>query len=64
MYNSSLNIFDNEKQTIGLSSPDFKPVDYPTMDEPIGNEMLKSSDRLKQEKNEFHYYSLKFRTMF
>lgn len=62
-YNAALNILEEGLRIIGLSSPDFKPVDYPTMDEPIGNEMLKSSDRLKQEKNEFHCYSLKFRTI-
>ena len=37
---------------IGLSSPEFKLVDYPTVDEPNSNVMLKSSDRMKQEKNE------------
>ena len=37
---------------IGLSSPEFKLVDYPTEDEPNSDVMLKSSDRMKQEKNE------------
>lgn len=37
---------------IGLSSPEFKLVDYPTVDEPNSDVMLKSSDRMKQEKNE------------
>ena len=27
-----------------------KPVDYPTVDDPIRNDLLKSSDRMKQEK--------------
>ena len=37
---------------IGLSSPKFMLVDYPTVDEPNSDVMLKSSDRMKQEKNE------------
>ena len=37
---------------IGLSSPEFTLVDYPTVDEPNSDVMLKSSDRMKQEKNE------------
>ena len=37
---------------IGLSSPEFMLVDYPTVDEPNSDVMLKSSDRMKQEKNE------------
>ena len=37
---------------IGLRSPEFKLVDYPTVDEANSDVMLKSSDRMKQEKNE------------
>ena len=37
---------------IGLSSPKFTLVDYSTVDEPNSDVMLKSSDRMKQEKNE------------
>ena len=38
---------------IGLSSPEYTPVDCPTMDDRLSDEGLKSSDRLKQEKNDF-----------
>ena len=51
-YNAALNILDEGLRTIGLSSPEFTLVDYPTVDEPNSNVMLKSSDRMKQEKNE------------
>ena len=51
-YNAALNILDEGLRTIGLSSPEFTLVDYPTVDEPNINVMLKSSDRVKQEKNE------------
>ena len=37
---------------IGLSSPEYTPADCPTMDGRLSDEGLKSSDRLKQEKNE------------
>ena len=46
---------------IGCSTPEFGAkqvcscsatlVDYPTVDEPVRNDLLKSSDRLKQEVN-------------
>jgi len=54
-YNAACNIKDEgiriyEKQ-IGLSSPEYTLVDYPTMDDKRSIS-LKSSDRLKQEKNE------------
>ncbi len=51
-YNAALNILDEGLRIIGSSSPEFTLVDYPTVDEPNSNVMLKSSDRLKQEKNE------------
>ena len=53
-YNAALNILDEGMRIIGLSSPEFTLVDYPTMDDRLGNKELKSSDRLKQEKNVFH----------
>ena len=51
-YNAALNILDEGLRIIGLSSPEFTLADYPTVDEPNSNVMLKSSDRMKQEKNE------------
>ena len=53
-YNAALNILDEEIKIIGLSSPEFTFADYPTMDDRLCNRELKSSDRLKQEKNVFH----------
>jgi len=53
-YNAACNILDEGKRIIGLSSPEFTLVDYPTVDDRLRNERLKSCDRLKQEKNEFH----------
>ena len=53
-YNAALNILDEGMRIIGLSSPEFTLVNYPTMDDRLGNNELKSSDRLKQEKNVFH----------
>ena len=51
---------------IGLSSPEFKLVDYPTVDEPNSDVILKSSDRMKQEKMNLvriSIFSIRFRTM-
>ena len=42
--------------SIGLSSPEFTLVDYPTMDDRLGNKGLKSSDRLKQEIETHKFY--------
>ena len=53
-YNAALNILDEGLRIIGLSSPEFTLVDYPTMDDRLRSEVLKSSDRLKQETNVFH----------
>ena len=36
---------------IGSSTTEFTLVDYPTVDDKLSNEALKSSDRLKQEVN-------------
>jgi len=56
-YNAACNIKDEGiriyKGQIGLSSPEFTLVDYPTMDDKR-EISLKSSDRLKQEKNEIY----------
>ena len=40
-----------ERKQIGCSTPEFTLVDYPTMDDRLSNEALKSSGRLKQEVN-------------
>jgi putative transposase len=53
-FNAALNILDEGLKIIGLSSPEFTLADYPTMDDKLSNEILKSSDRLKQETNVFH----------
>ena len=53
-YNAALNILDEGLRIIGLSSPESTLVDYPTMDDRLSNEVLKSSGRLKQETNVFH----------
>ena len=62
-YNAALNILDEGLRIIGCSTTEFTLVDYPTaerqtthnmcgaMDDPIRNDLLKSSDRLKQEVN-------------
>ena len=50
-YNAALNILDEGMKIIGCSTPEFTLVDYPTVDEPNSNVMLKSSGRLKQEVN-------------
>ena len=54
-YNAALNILDEGlRNIIGLSSPEFTPADCPTMDDRGTLCHLKSSDRMKQEKNEKH----------
>ena len=62
-YNAALNILDEGLRIIGCSTSEFTLADYPTaerqtthnmcgaMDDPIRNDLLKSSDRLKQEVN-------------
>ena len=50
-YNAALNILDEGLRIIGSSTTEFTLVDYPTMDDRLSNEALKSSDRLKQEVN-------------
>ena len=53
-YNAALNILDEGLRIIGLSSPEFTLVDYSTVDDKTSKMSLKSSDRLKQEKNVFY----------
>ena len=50
-YNAALNILDEGLRIIGCSSPEFKLVENPTMDDPIRNDSLKSSGPVKQEVN-------------
>ena len=62
-YNAALNILDEGLRIIGCSTSEFTLADYPTaerrtthnmcgaMDDPIRNDLLKSSGRLKQEVN-------------
>ena len=50
-YNAALNILDEGLRIIGCSTSEFTLEDYPTVDEPNSNVMLKSSGRLRQEVN-------------
>ena len=60
-YNAAMNILDEGLRIIGSSTTEFGAkqvcscsatlVDYPTMDDRLSNEELKSSGRLKQEVN-------------
>ena len=50
-YNAALNILDEGLRIIGCSTPESTLADCPTMDEPVRNDSLKSSGRLKQEVN-------------
>ena len=50
-YNASMNILDEGLRIIGCSTTEFTLVDYPTVDDRLSNEVLKSSGRLKQEVN-------------
>ena len=59
-YNAALNILDEGLRIIGSSTTEFTLVDYPTMDDPIRNDLLKSSDRLNQEVNKEHPILFKF----
>ena len=54
-YNAARNIRDEGlRKLVGSSTTELTLVDYPTMDDRHRDMVLKSSDRLKQEKNEFH----------
>ena len=57
-YNAALNILDEGMRIIGCSTPESKLEDCPTMDEPIRNDSLKSSDSEKQEVNKAHSSTL------
>ena len=56
-YNAALNILDEGLRilettiNVGCCEPELTLVDYPTVDEPVRNDLLKSSGRLKQEVN-------------
>ena len=50
-YNAALNILDEGLRIIGCSTPEFTLADYPTADDRLSDEVLKSSGRLKQEVN-------------
>ena len=50
-YNAALNMLDEGLRIIGCSTSEFTLVDYPTVDDRLGNEVLKSSGRVKQEVN-------------
>ena len=50
-YNAALNILDEGLRIIGCSTSEFTLADYPTADDRLSNEVLKSSGRLKQEVN-------------
>ena len=50
-YNAALNILDEGLKIIGCCTPEFTLVDYPTVDDRLSNDVLKSSGRLKQEVN-------------
>ena len=59
-YNAALNILDEGLRIIGCSTSEFTLADYPTVDEPNSNVMLKSSGRLKQEVNNEQLSLFKF----
>ena len=40
-----------DRHVVGSSTTEFTLVEYPPMDDRLSNELLKSSDRLKQEVN-------------
>lgn len=50
-YNAALNILDEGMRIIGCSTPEFKLVENPTMDDRLRVEVLKSSGSVKQEVN-------------
>lgn len=50
-YNAAMNILDDGLRIIGSSTAEFTLVENPTMDDPIGNDLLKSSGFMKQEVN-------------
>ncbi len=65
-YNAALNILDEGLRilettiNVGCSTPELTLVDYPTMDDRLSDEVLKSSGRLKQEVNNEQLSLFKF----
>lgn len=47
--NAAVNILNEGKRIIGCCTPEYTLVDCPTVDDRLGDEALKNSDRLKQE---------------
>ena len=47
--NAAMNILSEGINIIGSRTAEYTLADYPTMDDRLGNEVLKSSDRMKQE---------------
>ena len=48
-FNAATNIVNEGKRIVGTRYPEFTLVDYPTTDDRLSNEVLKSNDRLNQE---------------
>ena len=48
-YNAARNILDEGLRIIGCSTPESKLVENPTVDDPVRNDLLKSSGSVKQE---------------
>jgi putative transposase len=63
-YNAATNIMKEGKRLIGTRYPEFTLVDYPTMDDRLSNEVLKSSDRLRQEEKSTNSERSELRTKF
>lgn len=59
-YNAALNILDEGLRIIGCSTTEFTLVENPTMDDPTGNSLLKSSGFAKQEVNNGQISLFKF----
>lgn len=58
--NAAINIENEGKriynETIGQRLPELTPVDYPLMDDPASDGLLRSNDRLKQEEKTMHNF--------
>ncbi len=57
-YNAAMNILDEGIRIIGCSTPESKLVENPTVDEPTGDNSLKSSGSVKQEVDKAHCSTL------
>ena len=53
-------LYQIDKSNVGCCTPEFTLVDYPTVDDILSNEVLKSSGRLKQEVNNAQTSLFKF----